>query len=264
MLHELIAQDIDPRDSGFTKFLDEIISKGGKAAKAAQFVKDNLDKLESDDVGARAPLPSSTGARKPLMTPTSATRTATLPPQIDASEIASRTNELTGRIIDEVFNVALRDADPKKVAENQYRDIVESAQAVMQSEDLDNMGEAGRAEFNDHLAEVLAQAIRNETDPGQLQGLMDFANEEIKDGMFDGVSEGLKEGVQAAVGDAGDYLTQLKTLVTDAATGITSVGGQVIRDGMRGGNGGVGNVKRLPGSDFAALSKTLDENALDA
>ncbi|EYB67418.1 hypothetical protein DEIPH_ctg041orf0016 [Deinococcus phoenicis] len=45
ILQEAIGQGIDPRQSGFVQLLDTYIQKGGEAAQAAQYVKDNLDQL---------------------------------------------------------------------------------------------------------------------------------------------------------------------------------------------------------------------------
>ncbi|SMB85770.1 peptidoglycan DD-metalloendopeptidase family protein [Deinococcus hopiensis] len=141
MLGELVAQGLDPRDSGYVKLLQEIVQKGGEAGKAAQFVLDNLDRLESDMGG------NSLGAiayrGKQAIQDAQDRNNQEINPE-DLSLPQAQANEVAGRVMDEVFN------QPETLDGK-----LKAGLAAIASEAFSDMGSEGRDAFWEQFGKVL-------------------------------------------------------------------------------------------------------------
>ncbi|MVN88642.1 tape measure protein [Deinococcus sp. HMF7620] len=99
MLSELIAQDLDPHQTGYVQLLDELIEKGGAAGVAAQYVRDNLTQLEAD-LGGNSLDAIAFRGRRALQ---EARAQNEAPVNTDPTLEQSLAGQAAGRLLDEVF-----------------------------------------------------------------------------------------------------------------------------------------------------------------
>lgn len=203
MLAELIAQDLDPRTTGYVELLDELIRKGGSAGAAAKYVRDNLADLEAD-LGGNSLEAIAARGRRAIQ---NAQDQNNAPVSTDPTLADVTARSAASRLIDETFQ------QPETAAARALAAIRAAA-----TDTFSDIGEQGRKEFWDHFDALV-------DDPELLTASSDVIQSVVNAMTDDPVWDKLREKLTGVISDRtlndrlGEVATSLSTADTAYAAG---------------------------------------------